>query len=289
LKKIRLNKMANRILVDSNFDYLYSEIIESSSGSLGSGSTGPTGSAGPTGSVGATGATGPAGTASSTGATGPTGASLTGATGPAGTSSLTGATGPTGASLTGATGATGPVGTAATGATGPTGASLTGATGPAGFTGPTGPASGSTSYSIEYGNGGTQNIPNGANTITLNALWNGPAEEVGTAITDNFVSGGDSFTINENGLYFVTANATFTADASTSRRFMRIQCSDGQEFSTSYSLAGQSVLMGVSSFFNLAAGTQVRIVVSQDTGGPLAITTSLQASGNIQKFGVYKL
>jgi len=165
------------------------------------GARGPRGVRGPRGFTGATGATGV------TGATG-----LTGLTGVTGATGVTGSTGLTG--LTGATGVTG-----ATGLTGLTG--LTGATGVTGVTGVTGPTGGN----ISTGNGANINVPLAEmGTILINSpgrLFPQISDEASIVLTTtpNLVvewdSTGETFILNQLGLYLININVQMASDNGT--------------------------------------------------------------------------
>ena len=176
------------------------------------GATGPQGIQGIQGIAGSTGATGVQGPIGPTGATGPTG--LTGAVGPTGVTGPTGPTGPAGAdglSITGPTGATGPQGIQGVqgeiGPTGPIGPigpiGPTGATGATGATGPTGPT----------GEAGVLSASANQNTATQNVVDDALVSITGTnVLTDGttLTFAGDTITVNEAGLYMITANTEVT-------------------------------------------------------------------------------
>jgi hypothetical protein len=139
-------------------------------------------------------------------------------------------------------------------------------------------------FYIVYGNGSNQAIVGGSNVDLTSTLWAGT--------TNNSASGqitysSGVYTVTNTGLYLVNASATFASNASTARRFFRIQCSDGQVNDQSYSLGGASILMSNTGFFSLAAGTTVKMVASQDAvAGPGTLNINASAA---QKFAIYKI
>jgi hypothetical protein len=146
-----------------------------------------------------------------------------------------------------------------------------------------GQINGTQSYYIVYGNGIGISINSGVDYDYTGARF-GTSSFQGSAITYN----NGIFTIQENGVYFVTANVTWTASGSTERRLMTISCSDGQSYASqvaSTNAGGGSVLfLSGSTFFVLNASTTITLTVVQTTGGSLS--TSCNAG---QKFAVYKL
>lgn len=184
------------------------------------GPTGPQGPIGPQGLQGNIGPTGPTGLTGATGATGPTGA--TGLQGPQGLQGIQGeigpigATGPTGAdglSITGPTGPTGPTGL--TGDIGPTGP--TGPEGPQGIQGPIGPT-GPTGATGATGDAGTISASANQNETTQNVVDDAVVSVTGTNVLTSGTTltfENDTVTVNEAGLYMITANTEVTDSVGT--------------------------------------------------------------------------
>lgn len=176
----------------------------------------PRGATGPTGVAGATGATGVTGAVGQRGEQGPQG--IPGPTGPQGQTGATGAIGPAGATgVTGAAGITGPAGPA--GITGPTGAAgATGVTGPTGATGATGTLPYPTSGSL-YSNT-DQSLPANQNYTPVSF----------TLVTPYYVrleEDGYTFTVQNQGLYYINYSITPTAGANANAQIALVNPNGG--------------------------------------------------------------
>ncbi|MFD2117856.1 collagen-like protein [Paenibacillus yanchengensis] len=256
---------------------------------ISSGATGPAGLAGPTGATGPAGATGPIGPTGATGATGATGVGMqniimyNSAAAPNyqlgqvvsfnGSSYIVVNTPPTGTpnasvdyTLIAARGAIGPTGpTGATGATGPTG--VTGATGLSGIQGVTGPI-GPTGDAVTNYRAFAQNTSGTLLILLGSGIVDYPDNiNLGTGIT---LSGDNkTFTIQQNGNYYITYNINFTAGVVSSSAILvngAIVPGTATASVLSSTLRGQVIVP-------IAAGQTVEVQVTT------ALSIGLQAPG----------
>jgi len=144
-------------------------------------------------------------------------------------------------------------------------------------------------YYIVYGGSGSQSIASNSNfTTTTNALWAGSTSNQSSG-TISWTGGTGTFTVNDNGLYMVSASCSFAGSTAAGQRAISIACSDGQTSTSSTadnSSPAFSVGLTITTMFVLSATATINCSVRQMTGSSLNATTS---AGTINKFMVYKI
>lgn len=130
-------------------------------------------------------------------------------------------------------------------------------------------------YGGSIGSGGSQLLSTSTTTPLTTSLWVGSATQFGTIVAYSTPSSVPTFTVGSAGVFWVHFAANFTASTG-GRRFLRINCSDGQVAdSICYPSSSTTALMSVSGIFALAAGVTVTSQAEQTSGSDLAITTGI--------------